>query len=38
MRGEVVTAVRTVPATRAIERARTALYLTLVAAQGQVDN
>jgi hypothetical protein len=38
MRGEIVTAVGAVPASKPIERARTALYLTLAAAQGQVDN
>jgi uncharacterized protein (DUF1800 family)/fibronectin type 3 domain-containing protein len=38
MRGEIVTAVGAVPASKPIERARTALYLTLVAAQSQVDN
>jgi uncharacterized protein (DUF1800 family)/fibronectin type 3 domain-containing protein len=37
-RTEIVNAVRVSPATATLERARTALYLTLVAAQAQVDN
>ncbi|MEO8682217.1 MAG: DUF1800 domain-containing protein, partial [Vicinamibacterales bacterium] len=36
-RSEIVAAVRVSPSTRAMERVRTALYLTLVAAQAQVD-
>ena len=38
MRTDIVNTVRAVSATNTRERARTALYLTLVAAQGQVDN
>jgi uncharacterized protein (DUF1800 family) len=37
MRAEIIAAVRVTPATNARERARTAIYLTLVAAQSQVD-
>lgn len=37
MRAEIIAAVRVSPATSTRERARTALYLTLVAAQTQVD-
>jgi uncharacterized protein (DUF1800 family)/fibronectin type 3 domain-containing protein len=37
MRSEIIAAVRVSPATSTRERARTALYLTLVAAQTQVD-
>lgn len=37
-RAEIMAAVRAVPVTSTRERARTALYLTLVSAQGQVDN
>jgi len=37
MRNEIVTAVRVSPATSTRERSRTAIYLTLVAAQSQVD-
>ena len=36
-RTEIIAAVRATPAGETIERSRTALYLTLVAAQGQVD-
>ena len=36
-RAEIISAVRASPSTRQLERARTALYLTLVAAQSQVD-
>jgi hypothetical protein len=36
-RSEIIAAVRVSPASRAMERVRTALYLTLVAAQAQVD-
>jgi len=37
MRTEIISAVRVSPATSTRERARTAIYLTLVAAQSQVD-
>ena len=37
-RNEIIAAVRVTPATNTLERARTALYLTIVAAQAQVDN
>jgi hypothetical protein len=37
MRTEIIAAVRVTPASNARERARTAIYLTLVAAQSQVD-
>jgi uncharacterized protein (DUF1800 family) len=37
-RTEIINAVRVSPATATLERARTALYLTLAAAQAQVDN
>jgi hypothetical protein len=37
MRNEIIAAVRVSPATNARERAHTALYLTLAAAQAQVD-
>ena len=37
MRAEIITAVRVSPATSTRERSRTAIYLTLVAAQSQVD-
>ncbi|MCU0248591.1 MAG: DUF1800 family protein [Vicinamibacterales bacterium] len=36
-RAEMIAAVRVTPSTNALERARTALYLTMVAAQSQVD-
>lgn len=36
-RSEIIAAVRVSPASRPLERVRTALYLTLVAAQAQVD-
>ncbi|MGE3841704.1 MAG: DUF1800 family protein [Vicinamibacterales bacterium] len=36
-RSEIIAAVRVSPASRSLERVRTALYLTLVAAQAQVD-
>ena len=36
-RTSLIEAVRTTPQTNPVERARTALYLTLVAAQSQID-